>query len=109
MKCHQIDDSVINKFDIRKLRMALVTLAEAGADMSDLVFINPSNSSPAGKEIATFLFSSRTTIARVNHAGEALCQTQPFQDEGMQAFNQAVKETSASLSYRGVSPVMAER
>jgi hypothetical protein len=54
----QIDDSVINKFDLRKLRMALVTLAEAGVDMSDLVFINPGNSSPA-RERNRYLFIQR--------------------------------------------------
>lgn len=93
----QIDDSVINKFDIRKLRMALVTLAEAGADMSDLVFINPGNSSPA-RERNRYLF-----IQRPFHNRQELitlvkryARRSRFLDEGMQAFNQAVKETSAS-------------
>lgn len=93
----QIDDSVINKFDIRKLRMALVTLAEAGADMSDLVFINPSNSSPA-RERNRYLFIQQPYNNRLEliMLVKRYARRSRFRDEGMQAFNQAVKETSAS-------------
>lgn len=93
----QIDDSVINKFDIRKLRMALVTLAEAGADMSDLVFINPSNSSPA-RERNRYLFIQQPYNNRLELITlvKRYARRSRFRDEGMQAFNQAVKETSAS-------------
>jgi hypothetical protein len=92
-----IDDSVINKFDIRKLRMALVTLAEAGADMSDLVFINPSNSSPA-RERNRYLFIQQPYNNRLELITlvKRYARRSRFKDEGMQAFNQAVKETSAS-------------
>lgn len=93
----KIDDSVINKFDIRKLRMALVTLAEAGADMSDLVFINPSNSSPA-RERNRYLFIQQPYNNRLEliMLVKRYARRSRFRDEGMQAFNQAVKETSAS-------------
>ncbi|HED2829084.1 hypothetical protein DNK77_14535 [Enterobacter cloacae complex sp.] len=93
----QIDDSVINKFDIRKLRMALVTLAEAGADMSDHVFINPGNSSPA-RERNRYLFIQRPFHNRLELITlvKRYARRSRFMDEGMQAFNQAVKETSAS-------------
>ncbi|QXB20646.1 hypothetical protein [Lelliottia amnigena] len=92
----QIDDSVINKFDIRKLRMALVTLAEAGVDMSDLVFINPGNSSPA-RERNRYLFIQRPYHNRLELITlvKRYVRRSRFRDEGMQAFNQAVKETSA--------------
>ncbi len=92
-----IDDSVINKFDIRKLRMALVTLAEAGADMSDLVFINPSNSSPT-RERNRYLFIQQPYNNRLELITlvKRYARRSRFRDEGMQAFNQAVKETSAS-------------
>ncbi|HFK5747897.1 TPA: hypothetical protein ACG0DX_001777 [Enterobacter kobei] len=93
----KIDDSVINKFDIRKLRMALVALAEAGADMSDLVFINPSNSSPA-RERNRYLFIQQPYNNRLEliMLVKRYARRSRFRDEGMQAFNQAVKETSAS-------------
>ncbi|QXZ19417.1 hypothetical protein [Lelliottia amnigena] len=92
----QIDDSVINKFDIRKLRMALVTLAEAGVDMSDLVFINPGNSSPA-RERNRYLFIQRPFYNRLELITlvKRYARRSRFMDEGMQTFNQAVKETSA--------------
>ncbi|QLA07566.1 hypothetical protein HWQ18_14220 [Enterobacter ludwigii] len=93
----QIDDSVINKFDIRKLRMALVTLAEAGVDMSDLVFINPGNSSPA-RERNRYLFIQRPFHNRLELITlvKRYARRSRFMDEGMQVFNQAVKETSDS-------------
>ncbi|PKQ50739.1 hypothetical protein CXH12_05570 [Citrobacter portucalensis] len=93
----QIDDSVINKFDIRKLRMALVTLAETGADMSDHLFINPGNSSPA-RERNRYLFIQRPFHNRLELITlvKRYARRSRFMDEGMQAFNQAVKETSAS-------------
>lgn len=92
-----IDDSVINKFDIRKLRMALVTLAEAGADMSDHVFINPGNSSPA-RERNRYLFIQLPFHNRLELITlvKRYVRRSRFMDEGMQAFNQAVKETSDS-------------
>lgn len=88
---------MINKFDIRKLRMALVTLAEAGADMSDLVFINPSNSSPA-RERNRYLFIQQPYNNRLEliMLVKRYARRSRFRDEGMQVFNQAVKETSAS-------------
>ncbi|MDH0556996.1 hypothetical protein N7648_18985 [Enterobacter roggenkampii] len=92
----QIDDSVINKFDLRKLRMALVTLAEAGVDMSDLVFINPGNSSPA-RERNRYLFIQRPYHNRLELITlvKRYVRRSRFRDEGMQAFNQAVKDKSA--------------
>ena len=73
-----IDDGVINKFDIRKLRMALMVLAESGTDMSGLVFIAPGNSSPM-RERNRYLFIERS----FHNKNElitlvALCKTQSF-------------------------------
>lgn len=93
----QIDYSVINKFDIRKLRMALVTLANAGVDMSNLVYINPRNSSPA-RERNRYLFIQRPFHNRLELITlvKRYARRSRFMDEGMHAFNQAVKETSDS-------------
>ncbi|UCB31810.1 hypothetical protein J9874_02361 [Duffyella gerundensis] len=90
-----IDDGVINKFDIRKLKMALMVLAESGTDMSGLVFIAPGNSSPA-RERNRYLFIERS----FHNKNELITlvkryvRRSHFMDDGMRAFNQKVKDAS---------------
>lgn len=90
-----IDDGVINKFDIRKLRMALMVLAESGTDMSGLVFIAPGNSSPV-RERNRYLFIERSFHKKneLITLVKRYVKRSHFMDDGMRVFNQTVKDSS---------------